>query len=153
VPAGGAWIDMSSDLTGSVYTAATSPFFGRYAGSGCLNWTTANGTYAAYTVTPDGGTAQATCNTSHVLACCNTAPLTVFAGVTIPTAPMTGSIALHALCNANYPGSHLCHASEYSRASSSAPIPASGAWLDMSSDIEGSALSSASSPLFGRYAG
>jgi hypothetical protein len=37
---------------------------------------------------------------------------------------------MHALCNAQYVGSHLCHWSEYNLATPATPVPADGAWLD-----------------------
>lgn len=60
-----------------------------------------------------------------------------------------GRLAAHALCAAEFGGSHLCHASEYLMASSPVPIPSTGAWLDISGNLEGN-LVSASSPHFGR---
>jgi hypothetical protein len=60
-----------------------------------------------------------------------------------------GRQAAHALCAAEFSGSHLCHAAEYLLASSPVTVPSKGAWLDVSVNVDGS-LSAAASPLFGR---
>ncbi|MFO0576491.1 MAG: hypothetical protein U1A78_21005 [Polyangia bacterium] len=59
-----------------------------------------------------------------------------FAGFTATT--YTGGLAngragAHALCDAAFAGSHLCHASEYILSNSGTTIPMSGAWIDPSS--------------------
>jgi hypothetical protein len=53
-------------------------------------------------------------------------------------------------CDAEFPGAHLCHASEYVLSTALTPVPATGAWLDPSVTNDGvTTLSSA--PSFGRY--
>jgi hypothetical protein len=151
VPAGGAWFDVTSDLNNSASLYGVSPLFGRYTSGACTNWTSNASGISGYLIGTDGGVASAPCNTVHPLACCNGTPRDVFAGVTSVNATMSGRVQMHALCKANYPGSHLCHAAEYVRADSSASIPASGAWLDLSSDINGGGALYGASPLFGRY--
>lgn len=58
-----------------------------------------------------------------------------FAGFTSMT--YTGAISggrpgAHAVCATAFPGSHLCHASEYIQAESATAVPMSGAWVDPS---------------------
>ena len=61
---------------------------------------------------------------------------------------------MHAICAAQYAGSHLCHMAEYGLANSATIVPAGGAWTD------GSAFTGSTShvvtlqtamPLAGRY--
>jgi hypothetical protein len=153
VPAGGAWIDLSSDINGSGYSGSSSPLYGRYTGTACTNWTTSSGSFTGYVVGTDGGLTGVACNQTHPLACCDGTPRTIFAGVTSTNATMSGRPQMHALCEANYPGSHMCYGSEYLRAASSVPIPAGGAWIDLSADLNGSGYSGSSSPVYGRYTG
>jgi hypothetical protein len=61
-----------------------------------------------------------------------------------------GRTAAHAICNAQFPGAHLCHASEYVLSNSSAAVPAVGAWLDPSTSPDGTSTVSGA-PSFGRY--
>ncbi len=153
VPAAGAWIDASIDISGGSTVTGASPLFGRYTGGVCTNWTAGGGAYSGYVLGVDGAITSASCTTAHQLACCNGAPRVAFAGVTSANAPMNGRVAMHALCNANFSGSHLCHAAEYLRADSGASIPASGAWIDASIDISGGSTVTGASAVFGRYTG
>ncbi len=153
VPAAGAWIDASIDVNGSSTITGASPLFGRYTGGVCLNWTTSSSSYNGYVVGADGAVASASCTSTHQLACCNGAPRVALAGVTSANAPMNGRVQMHALCNASFAGSHLCHAAEYLRADSGASIPAGGAWIDASIDLNGSSTITGASSLFGRYTG
>jgi hypothetical protein len=76
-----------------------------------------------------------------------------FAGFTPGTynGNVGGRIAAHATCAAAFSGAHLCHAAEYLITESMAPVPAAGAWLDASVDVDGSSTITGASPLFGRY--
>ncbi|MHB8876782.1 MAG: hypothetical protein ACYC8T_24060 [Myxococcaceae bacterium] len=81
-----------------------------------------------------------------------------FAGFT--SSPVNGAMgsrfAMNASCSAAFAGSHLCHASEYHLSNSATPVPAVGAWLDVSVyEEKGSEYrrSSVASPKLGFYAG
>jgi len=63
-----------------------------------------------------------------------------------------GRNVAHGICAAAFTGAHLCYAGEYLMTESRAPIPASGAWLDLTTDLNGSGSVYGMSPLFGRYA-
>ncbi len=65
---------------------------------------------------------------------------------------MTGRPAMHAACAAEFPGAHMCHVAEYLRAASGAPVPAIGAWVDPSMDIDTFYNVAGGSPAFTRYA-
>jgi hypothetical protein len=63
---------------------------------------------------------------------------------------------MHAMCAAQFAGSHLCHTAEYQLANSTVPVPADGAWIDASSAYDGSFTSAVvndevSAPTSGRY--
>src|SRR5262249_56856153 len=61
----------------------------------------------------------------------------VFAGFT--TTAVTGAgggrEAMNARCASAFANAHLCHVSEYGLAASATPIPAGGAWIDVSGGI------------------
>jgi len=61
----------------------------------------------------------------------------VFAGFTSATTTGNagGREAMHALCNAAFSGSHMCHAAEYNLATSATPVPSAGAWIAGSATI------------------
>jgi hypothetical protein len=152
-PAAGAWIDPSvapDDTT--TYGGAT--YFGRQVGGAdCSNWTTNNVNYYAPHVDPNGGISNSNnCAALRSVACCNGVSKVKFMGVTASFAPMTGRVQMNQACNTQYAGSHMCHAAEYLRASSTTVIPAQGAWIDPSVDFTGS-TSYGGSPLFGRQQG
>lgn len=63
---------------------------------------------------------------------------------------MGGRTVAHGACAAEFPGSHLCHASEYILSTPAGAIPVSGAWLDASVDFD-DGPSVNGSVLFGRY--
>ena len=48
----------------------------------------------------------------------------------------SGRAGAHAACAAEFAGSHLCHAAEYTLANSAVAPPSGGAWLDPSGDLE-----------------
>ena len=50
-----------------------------------------------------------------------------------------GREAMHALCDAEFLGSHLCHSSEYLLANSDVPPPVGTAWIDFSCGVTSSA--------------
>jgi hypothetical protein len=56
---------------------------------------------------------------------------------------------MHTLCTTEFPGSHLCHASEYIRSCSSTTVPSTGAWLDPST-ANGTGTSNSGMPGSGR---
>ncbi|AKT38458.1 collagen-like protein [Chondromyces crocatus] len=62
---------------------------------------------------------------------------------------------MHAICSAQYVGSHFCHVAEYYGAGAASPVPASGAWVDSSGAISVSSgtvysLSTLTGPRSGR---
>lgn len=138
-PAAGAWIDSSATIS-ATFTIEGAPGAGRNAGGSdnCYGWTSNTAStsyYAGFRVTPAGFVAGSSwCNQARSLACCSGTPKVSFAGVTAWTtdgAPGSRAV-LHSHCAAEFPGSHFCHAAEYVRSNSAAPIPASGAWIDHS---------------------
>ena len=56
---------------------------------------------------------------------------------------------MHGLCDAEFTGSHMSHAAEYSRPNPMEPIPGPGPWIEPSIDYQGSETYNAS-PTFGR---
>ena len=57
-----------------------------------------------------------------------------FAGITSATyaGSVGGRALMHDRCDAEFPGSHLCHAGEYHLATTATSVPAGGAWIDAS---------------------
>jgi hypothetical protein len=156
IPAAGAWLDSSVSWDDSS-TVNASPLFGRYTGNSCVSFTTAASGYNGTYVQPNGGVTYSSagiCGVARPLACCNGAPKHVLAGFSAAayTGNLGGRAAAHAICKNEFAGSHMCHASEYLRTVSSAPVPAPGAWLDSSTDPNGAA-SINGAPAFGRYTG
>jgi hypothetical protein len=155
VPASGAWLDASATPTDSLAIEG-SHTFGRYTGASCLSFTSTSTSYAGTYLQTNGEVTWggSACQTARPLACCNGAPKIVFAGFTAAT--ITGSAggrpAVHAMCSAEFPGAHLCHAAEYLRSNSATTIPAGGAWLDASVD-EAEGLTIEAAPSYGRYTG
>ncbi|MGE3768449.1 MAG: hypothetical protein AB7L94_39730, partial [Kofleriaceae bacterium] len=81
-------------------------------------------------------------------------PKVIFAGFTTATGNgagfgPNGRPGMHAACNAQFPGSHMCHIAEYQRANSPVAVPASGAWIDPSVDELGD-FTLGAAPRFGR---
>jgi len=131
-------------------TVASAPGFGRSTANSCANWTSASAGVVGGYVAVDGGVSfNGVCNVLRPLACCNSAPKTTFVGVTGAAAVMAGRPAMHATCNAQFVGSHRCHAAEYLRAHSATPLPASGAWMDASISADGTS-SVGGAAMFGR---
>lgn len=153
VPASGAWIDPSviphaASSTDTTFNSAVG--FGREDSSfNCFAWTsnTSTGTWSTTFLRADGvvqattsntAPAQPACNLQRALACCNGAPKVQLAGFTTVqpdgagATPGAGRPGMHAACNAQFAGSHMCHIAEYLRANSPVPVPATGAWLDPS---------------------
>lgn len=152
-PAVGAWLDPSVSPDGTTtYNAATA--FGRSLdGYDCQNWTSGSSSQYGAHVDPDGGiTDSANCASVRALACCNGVPKVEFVGLTSSFPTKAGRASMHQACDAQYPGSHLCHAAEYVRAASTMIIPAAGAWLDPSANLNASSTYNGS-PLFGRSIG
>ncbi len=152
VPATGAWLDASITPSDS-FTVEGSHLFGRNTDSSCLSFTTTSSSYTGTYLQANGEATwgSSNCGTSRALACCNGTPKIVFAGFT--TAAYTGSMggrpAAHAICGAELPGSHLCHAAEYVRSVSDETVPAGGAWVDASVDHAGG-FTVEGAPSFGR---
>lgn len=149
-PAVGAWLDPSVSPDGTTTHDAATAFGRSIEGYDCQNWTSgSSGQYGTH-VDPDGGiTNTANCASVRALACCNGVPKVTFVGLTSNFPTMAGRASMHQACDAQYPGSHLCHAAEYVRAASTTIIPAAGAWLDPSADFATSATHNGS-PVFGR---
>jgi hypothetical protein len=137
VPAGGAWTDASGFTGSSSYVPtlqAAVPLAGRYTQSdsayNCVNWTSASAT-ADGAVVYSGTAGTPTCNVARPLACCVTPYREKFMGLAGSVQGNHGSReAMHAVCAAQYAGSHMCHMAEYQRATSPVPLPAGGAWVD-----------------------
>jgi hypothetical protein len=145
-------MDASTAFDGSS-TVGSAPGFGRANGPACNTWTSSSsGTPGTYLAQEGGVSNNGACNVLRPLACCNGAPKTTFVGVTSAPATMTGRVAMHVACNAQFVGSHMCHAAEYLRAHSALPIPASGAWLDASTSQIGGTTSGGAA-IFGRANG
>jgi len=47
---------------------------------------------------------------------------------------------MHAVCDAEFSGSHLCHASEYYLTAATDAVPADGAWIDLTCAVSGSSF-------------
>jgi hypothetical protein len=77
-----------------------------------------------------------------------------FAGFTVAayTGAIGGRPAAHGACSVEFPGAHLCHASEYLLSAGTVQPPASGAWLDPSVTPDGS-YTLAAAIHFGRNVG
>jgi hypothetical protein len=75
-----------------------------------------------------------------------------FAGFTATThtGSLNGRPGAHAICNAAFAGSHLCHAAEYIQSNSGTTPPMNGAWLDPSTSPTGG-LNNSGLPESGRY--
>jgi hypothetical protein len=80
-----------------------------------------------------------------------------FAGFTTTTysGNIGGLVAAHAICAAAFPGAHLCHTSEFigSLGQTGTPVPATGAWMDMSISPTGYTSHLYGAPSWGRYTG
>jgi hypothetical protein len=157
IPAGGAWLDPSTPLGGGSSYNEGSPTYGRYTGAdGCTNWTSALSTALGTLLTSDGGmTSGSPCNVKRALACCGTVPKVQFVGYTTANATFSpaGRPAMHGACAAEFASSHMCHVAEYLNASPSGAIPASGAWMDPSVDLNGGSIFTGGAPGMGRYLG
>ncbi|MHB8876780.1 MAG: hypothetical protein ACYC8T_24050 [Myxococcaceae bacterium] len=104
------------------------------------------------------GATNELCSTNHLLACCSSPFKERFRGYTAGTmnGAQGGAQLMHFKCGQEFPGSHLCHASELSRAHPTAPPPTAGAWLDTSVWPEGGSeyrRASVASRDMGRYSG
>jgi hypothetical protein len=147
VPAGGAWVDMSGGIgwyqgDEAMTSGLAGPDIGRWVQGNsynCMGWTKTADTSEPFdgVVIQIDGPGSAACTSSHVLACCSTPYLEKFAGFTTATTTGNGGgrAAMHARCGAQFPGSHLCHSSEYYRTQNTITPPAGGAWLDLSGTL------------------
>lgn len=153
VPTGGAWLESSVDLEGNAVSAA-SGLYGRATANSCSSWTDATVSAASTRLIESGGIDYVgSCAQKRALACCNGVPRAQFAGFT--SATRTGDIGgrarAHALCAAEMPGSHLCHASEYLRSASTTTVPSAGAWIDSSRNPSTGAAIASGLPQAGRF--
>jgi hypothetical protein len=151
-PTGGAWIDPSTSDGTSDHNAGM-PGSGRYLyGADCQDYTSTSSTMLGTTVSAAGSIVSGYCNASRALACCNTPQKVRFVGMTRTAVDgnQGGRTKLHAACAAEFPGSHLCHAAEWVRASSATTIPTGGAWIDPSTS-DGKTDHNAGMPGSGRY--
>jgi hypothetical protein len=148
VPANGAWLDSSIRESGNVVTAGL-PAAGRDDYSGCDFWNDNAGTGQG--IEPDGAMNYISCSSARSLACCNGAPKIQFEGFTSTSydGNIGGRAMAHAICNAEFAGSRMCHVSQYLRTQSSTPVPAAGAWLDSSVRASGNVVT-AGLPAAGR---
>jgi hypothetical protein len=150
-PADGAWLDPSTaDGPGRTWVASVNA--GRASTYSCADWSNNGATNTGLTVTAAGAPLDRACNTAQPIACCDTPSRTGFAGFTAATTNGNGGgrAAMHARCAAEYPDSHLCHMTEYVRASSGTPVPSQGAWLDPSGLPEGGSTTYTGLPSAGR---
>lgn len=128
-PSGGAWVDLSVNMSGSSTVAAVAGS-GRNANGGdnCYGWTSSTSSqtyYNGYHLEPAGYVKSSIgCADARPLACCTGPTRVAFSGVTTWTTDGNsgGRGAMHSHCATEYPGSHFCHAAEYVRANSTPPI-------------------------------
>jgi hypothetical protein len=143
-PASGAWIDLGNQQN------STRIFHYAYSNTNtdsCLGWTTSaaspsiSGT-SGWTLTSQGGFAStysptdSGCDVQRPLACCKGGTAVRFRGFTPSTTGgnLGGRSGAQAICNAAFSGSHFCTDWEVDQADVPAPIPASGAWIDLGND-------------------
>jgi hypothetical protein len=147
VPTDGAWVDASVDVEGNI-TWDAGLHFGRYSGLSwtCGGWNLSTNQNGATWLGPNGqvnttgsGVAPG-CTASRAIACCNGTPRVRLAGFTAASTTggfTAGRNGAHAFCQAQFPGSHMCHVIEYLRAASPISIPTAGAWIDASVKPDG----------------
>lgn len=163
VPAAGAWMDRSCGVSGSsvhVTIDGAHPRIGRHVDSStgnCSNWNLDLSNVNGPSIRP-GGPEYESCSSSLPLACCDSDYLEKFAGLTttLVDGNIGGRAAAHAMCGADYPGSHMCHYSEYARTVSDIAVPDQGAWVDRSMTMRPSSSNltvteDCASVDFGRY--
>jgi hypothetical protein len=154
-PSSGAWLD-SSTISAAAAANNGSVKAGRYlGGSSCSSWNnTGGGDYGTMVNSLGTIDVYGDCGTARPLACCNTPTKPRFAGFTTGTTSGAagGRWKMHAMCATAFAGGHMCHASEYLRANSSATVPSGGAWLD-SSTLSGSAAANSGVTDSARYLG
>jgi hypothetical protein len=149
----GAWIDDSASEHDG-FIASGSVKFGRDHESGCDSWSKTAGSWYGRAVLPSGDVESKNCSGSRRLACCNGEVKSVFAGYTpgVTTGQVTdGRMGMHRMCHEAIPGSHFCHAAEYSRSIPRLGPPAAGAWVD-DSETESGSFTGAGLPGAGRQA-
>ena len=152
-PTEGAWLDPST-AGGNDTANSGMPGSGRYLyGYTCNAWSNNSTSYSGTWVSPTGTiTSSGYCDASRAIACCNTPAKTRFAGFTtmLLNGNAGGRTKMHAICASAFPTSHMCHASEYIRASSATSVPTAGAWLDPST-ASGNDTGNSGVPGSGRY--
>jgi hypothetical protein len=150
-PATGAWLDPST-ADGPGRTWVASVYAGRASSYSCGDWINNGATNQGLSVTATGAPLDRGCNSALPVACCDTPSRTGFSGFTVATTNGNGGgrAAMHARCAAEYPGSHLCHMTEYVRASSGTTVPSQGAWLDPSGLAPGGTTTYTGLPSAGR---
>jgi hypothetical protein len=140
-----AWVDLGNTQTSSRFFRST---YSTSSVSNCGGWTTSSATarpdnvntavgqtfttlggfVSSFVATGDGG-----CENTRPLACCAGGTAVRFRGFTPSTSAgnLGGRSGAHALCAAAFAGSHFCTDWEVDQAAVRAPIPASGAWVDL----------------------
>ena len=155
VPAGGAWMESSMDTDAS-WVSGGAPMFGRHPSYSCNNFSYNTGTNYSGTILQESGAVGTSysCDTARPLACCNGTPKTQVAGFTsaVYDGDLGGRPSAHLACHSEFPGAHVCHATEYNLAASTLAVPAGGAWMESSMTLLGS-WSSGGVPSFGRHPG
>ncbi|MFT3764704.1 MAG: hypothetical protein QM820_04185 [Minicystis sp.] len=142
-----AWVDLGDTQTSTRYFRSPQSTSDT---STCAGWTSASPTVkpdgintgTGKTLTPLGGfkssfvaTNDGGCGTARQLACCRGGTAVRFRGFTPATygGNLNGRSGAHAICSAAFSGSHFCADWEVDQAAVPAPIPASGAWVDLGS--------------------
>ncbi len=132
VPIGG-WIDSSRDDLYNLNVASAES--GRSPNVSCGDWTDDGSTTSARGVEISvlGTLTSDPCSRNGPVACCTSVSRVAFAGYTTTThnGNLGGRHGAHAICASEFPGSHFCHSSEFTRANVATPPPGS-AWLDSS---------------------
>lgn len=148
-PVGGAWIDWSAAENGTAVTAGGLSAGRSGTGNGtCTSWTSNSTSPGTLTVGVFGeivsNAAGVDCSQQRPVACCAGARPTRVRGPTTGTytGNLGGRVGANVKCQLEFgAAAHFCHASEYLRAASSLPLPASGAWIDWSaSPVDGAAI-------------
>jgi hypothetical protein len=137
-PASGAWVDLGESDAATRRHRRHAVFDSEYICNGWLpGWTFR---YRGSVLRRDGdlevsndqGRAVGNCVERRPLACCRGGTTVKFRGFTEPrTGALGGRSGAHAICAATFSGSHFCTDWEADQATIPAPIPATGAWIDV----------------------
>jgi hypothetical protein len=132
-PASGAWVDTFRDSTPTLvrstsYLGTCSTALGTWTSSE----TSTSSTYG-YWLRPTGGVSTAgNCATVRPIACCRRPRPVTLRGFTSAqfSGDLGGWTGAHQKCNAEFPDSFFCTATDVREAESPLAAPASGAWVD-----------------------